>query len=221
MAETQRHIEFAVPSPRQFFTPAVIAILITMVVGFAISNYAVDFTARYLALTAGGIFRGKIWQLATYSFIESGGLALFFDGLVVLFIGSSIERERGTGAFFVLWFIAAAACGLLWVIISRLAGVTLPGAGATSCVYGLIAVFGVIFNRRKFLAFFWMAEARYISIALIVVGIILNIPQPMNWIWISGALVGYIYIKLRLRAGRIFKATPEIQNRRRNFVDID
>ena len=160
MAETDRHIELVVPSPRQFFTPAVTAILIIMVIGFAIVNYAENFTVKYLALTSGGIFSGKIWQLVTYSFIDSGGLPLLFDGLLLLFVGSAIERERGTGALIFLWLIVSAVCGLIWVIVSRLAGANYLGLGATSCAYGLVAVFGVIFNRRKFLAFFWMVEAQ-------------------------------------------------------------
>ena len=221
MADTERRVEFVVPSPRQFFTPAVTAILIIMVIGFAIVNYAQDFTVKYFALTAGGVFSGKIWQLVTYSFIDSIGLVLLFDGMLLLFIGSALEKELGKAVFVLLWVIVSVVCGLIWVIVSRLMGANYLGLGATSCAYGLVAVFGVIFRRRKFMAFFWTVEARYISIGLIVIGIILNIPQPMNWIWISGALVGYLCVKLRMCAARAPGVTPEIPKRRQSFVDID
>jgi len=220
MSETERRVEFVIPRLRAFFTPAVTAILILIVIGFAFISYAKDFTANYLALSAGGVLSGKIWQLVTYSFIETGGLPMLFDGLLLLFVGSLIERELKTGGFVLLWLVVSIFCGLLWVIVSRLAGANYFGLGTSPCVYGLIAAFGVIFRTRMFLAFFWMVQARYISWALIVVGIILSIPQPIMWIWVSGALVGYLYIKLWKRIEKASVNTG-VQSGRRSFVDID
>ena len=198
MAEIEKRIEWAIPSPRKLFTPAVTVILVLMVIGWTLIIYAHGFTVNYLALSLPGILHGRIWQLVTYPFINSCGLSMVFDGLLVLFIGSAIEREWRTGAFILLWLIVSAACGLIW-----------------------IAVFGLLYYRRRFFAFFWPVEAQYIAWMLIVIGIILGIPQPITWIWVSGALVAYIYVKLRWRAVSVSNMSPAGRYKPGNFVDID
>ena len=220
MAEVGRNIELVMPSPKKFFTPAVTMTLVLMVIGFALANYAKEFTANYLALSTPGVFSGRIWQLVTYPFIEVFGWSLVFNGSLLLFVGSTIEREWRTVVFVLLWLVVSVICGLAWVLVCWLTGNNYIGFGASACGFGLIAVFGVLFRRKRFLAFFWALEAQHIAIGLIVIEIILSIPQPITLIWVSGALVAYLYVKLRMRAS-MAGAAPRVQSRRHSFVDID
>jgi membrane associated rhomboid family serine protease len=221
MVEFEKRIEWVVPSPGKLFTPAVTTILILFVAGFAVTTYAPDFTANYLALSIGGIMRGKVWELVTYPFFSACGGSLIFNGLVVLLVGSTIEREWRTGAFVLLWLVVGVVCGLAWVAISAVVGRNYLGMGAASCIYGLIAMFGLLFRRKKFIAWFWAVEAQYISWALIVIGIVLGIQQPMAWIWVSGALVAYLYIKIRWRVVSSGGDVPAGRYTPGSFVDID
>jgi membrane associated rhomboid family serine protease len=221
MVEIEKRIEFVIPSPSKLFTPAVTAILILLVAGFTLIHYAMGFTLDYLALTTTGILKGRIWQLVTYPFFDSCGTTLVFDGLLVLFIGSAVEREWRTGSFVLLWLIVSVVCGLVWLVVSALLGRNYVGFGSASCAYGLIAVWGLLYRRRRILALFWAVEAQYMAWALIVIGIVLGIPLPITWIWVSGALVGYLYVKFRLRASSGRGAAPAGQSRPRGFVDID
>ena len=93
--------------------------------------------------------------------------------------------------------------------------------GSASCVYGLIAIFGLLFRRKKFIAWFWAVEAQYIAWALIVIGIVLGIQQPIAWIWVSGALVAYLYIKIRWLAISSGGNVPTGRYTPGSFVDID
>jgi len=174
-----------------------------------------------MALSVGGIMRGKVWQLVTYPFFEPCGGNLIFNGLVLLLIGSSIEREWRTGAFVLLWLVVSVVCGLVWIAVSALFRLNYLGMGGASCIYGLIAMFGLLFRKKKFIAWFWAVEAHYISWALIVIGIVLGIRQPMAWIWVSGALVAYLYIKIRWRAASSGTNAPAGRYTPGSFVDID
>ena len=221
MADFEQRIEWAIPSPRKLFTPAVVTILFLLIAGFTLIYYAPEFTLRYLALSLEGIKQGKVWQLITYPFFDSCGITLVFDGLLVLFIGSAIEREWRTGAFVLLWLIVSVVCGLIWIAVNALLGRNFIGIGSASCAYGLIAVFGLLYRKRRFLAFFWALEAQYIAWGLIVIGIVLGIRQPMAWIWVSGALVAYLYIKIRWRAASSGTNAPAGRYTPGSFVDID
>jgi membrane associated rhomboid family serine protease len=184
-------------------------------------SYVPEFTISYLALSVGGLSQGRIWQLVTYPFIDSCSTTLVFNGLLVLFIGSSIEREWRTGAFILLWLIVSVVCGLIWVAVSALLGRNFVGMGSASCAYGLIAVLGLLYRKKRFLTLFWAVEAQYIALGLVVIGIVLGIQQPITWIWVSGALVAYLYVKIRWRAASSGRNAPTGRYTPGSFVDID
>ena len=221
MAEIETRIELAIPSPQKLFTPAVTVILILMVAGFALVNYAGNFTAANLALSTTGVTGGKIWQLLTYPFIDCNAFILIFHIFLMLFVGSNVEREWRTGGLILFWLVISVICGLIWLLVNWLAGLNYAGAGAAACGFGLISAFGLLFRRKKFIAWFWVMQAQHACWGLIAIGIIFSIPQPITFIWLFGALVGYLYVKFRrhLYLGRW--AAPAGQNRPGGFVDID
>lgn len=221
MAEIETRVELLIPSPQKLFTPAVTVILILMVAGFALFNYARDFTVANLMLTTTGVFGGKIWQLFTYPFIECNLLILIFDMFLTLFVGSNVEREWRTGGIIFLWLTVSVICGVVWLLFNRLTGFNYPGFGAAACEFGLIGVFGILFYRRRFIAWFWVMQAQHACWGLIIIGIIFSIPQPITFLWLSGAVVGFLYVKIRKRLifGRGFAHGAKI--RPGSFVDID
>jgi membrane associated rhomboid family serine protease len=106
-----------------------------------------------------------------------------------------------------LWFIAGVSCALIWMAVSLVAtlvaGVEFRGSGADSAVYALLGAFGLAFRRKRFLFFFWGMEAQYVVLILVAIGLIVGIQQPITWIWVAGAGVGYLYLRViwRLREG--------------------
>lgn len=220
---TTQQTQISFPSPAKLFTPGVITIFVLLITGIVLSTFASSFTAGFLAVSARNVLGGRIWQLVTYPFVSDSPMNLVFSGLMVLFVGSAIEREWKTASFLLLWVVVSAACGLLWVIVNLLIGNNFIGMGASACIYGLITTMGLLFRGRRFFMFFATVESWHLVLILIAIGILMNIATPINLVWISGALVAYIYIKLRWSmAQKSRRNIPSVEQRRSNgFVDID
>jgi len=219
--QTQTQMTF--PSPAKLFTPGVITILGLLIAGILLSTFVPSFTTGFLALSAQSVLHGRIWQLITYPFVSNSPMNLIFSGLMVLMLGSAIEREWKTASFLLLWLVISAVCGLLWVIVNLVTGNNFIGMGASACTYGLITTMGLLFRGRRFFMFFATVEARYLVLILIAIGILMNIAAPINLVWICGALVAYGYIKLRWSmASKSSRSVRSVEQRQANgFVDID
>ena len=220
---TTQQTQMAFPSPTKLFTPGVITILVLLIAGLLLSKFVPGFTMDFLALSAQNVLHGRIWQLITYPFVSNSPMNLIFSGLMVLMLGSAIEREWRTASFLILWLVISSTCGLLWVIVNFLAGNNFIGMGASGCTYGLIATMGLLFRGRRFFMFFATVEAKYMVLILIAIGVLMNISEPINLVWICGAAVAYVYIKLRWgMASKNSRAVSFKEQRRSNgFVDID
>ena len=190
MSEEHRNIKLRLAPPKKLFTPAVTAIIVLMLVGFTVANYAHAFVAVHLALSASSVVHGRIWQLLTYPFMSGWGKNLILNSILVLFIGSSLEREWHTVAFFVFWLVVSVACGVLWVAVNLATGNNFVGVGATGLTYGLIGAFALLSRRRRVQIAFWAVEAQYLALFLMVIAIVLGIPHSITWIWVSGAVFG-------------------------------
>jgi membrane associated rhomboid family serine protease len=220
--DDMREVRFAFPTPEKLFTPGVTIIVALLVAGFLGLSLSREGVFRALALSPWGVLHGKVWQLVTYPFLN-GTIGLLFNGLLILFVGSAIEREWRTASFLWLWFIVSVVCGILWILVSLLMNVSVTGSGAGACGFGIIAVMGVLFRRRRFLFFFATLEAQHIAIGLIAIGVILSLPNPITLVWVAGALVGYAYLKARwsLMARPAARPRAGRSGGKGQFVDID
>jgi membrane associated rhomboid family serine protease len=210
------------PSPEKLLTPGVVVILSLAVAGYIGLVLAPDAVFGALALNPQGVVHGRIWQLVTYPFVN-GACSLICNGLVILFIGSAIEREWRTASFLWLWLTVSVCCGILWVLGNLLKGGSAVGFGANACTYGLIATMGVLFRGRRYFVLFATLEAQHIAIGLIAIGIIISLPQPITLAWVAGALVAYLYVKARwsLGARASMRPAPRRSGGKGQFVDID
>ena len=223
MSDFQQRLQIELPSPSKVFTPGVIVFLVLYILGYALLYYAKDFTANYLALSVSGILSGKIWQFITYSIFDGCATNLAFDILVLLLVGSTVEREWKTKSFFLLWLVISVVCGLVWFLVNFLFRWNYLGIGGGAFIYGLIAVFGLLFRKKRFFAFFWSVEAQHLALFIIGIGLVVNIVQPIAYVWIGGALVAFVYVKLRwgIQKSQALKPRPSASGRSGGFVDLD
>ena len=231
--EHRRQIQMALPKPSKLFTPGVITILALMIVGYAVTGYfsewalgdlcSVPPSPGHLILVPGAVARGHLWQLFTYSFIDPCGSNLVWHGLLLLLCGSAIEREWRTRSFLMLWFIVTVTCAVLWVLVSLILSTVIGrefwGLGSHSGAYGILGAFGLLFRKQRILVFFWGMEAQYLCLLLIGIGLVIGIRQPISWIWVAGAGVAYLYVKLRTKS-RLGGARKKAEKVNR-FFDID
>jgi membrane associated rhomboid family serine protease len=223
MNDSQQQTQIFSPSPTKIFTPGVIAILILLILGEVVSKVAPDFTKNFLVLSTRNIIKGRVWQLVTYPFISGMMVNLIFNGIMVLFVGSAIEREWRMASFLLLWIVLSVGCGLIWVAVNLATGNNFYGIGASGCTYGLIATMGLLFRDRLFFVLFATIKCPHLALILIVIGILINMSIPIYLVWILGAPVAYVYVKLRWSMadkGRRSASSAE-QGSSRGFVDID
>jgi membrane associated rhomboid family serine protease len=220
----EQHYEIAIQSPAMYFTRAGVTFILLMIAGYALACHFTDFVRWELELNPTGVLHGRLWQLATYLFVDESGWSLVWNCSCVLIIGSALEREWRARSVVALWFIAGISCALVWTAVSLVATLVKGspdqvGYGADSAVFGLLGAFGLAFRRKRFLFFFWGMEAQYVVLILAAIGLILGIPRPITWIWVAGAGVGYLYLKLiwRLREGISLGRKPVEQGR---FKDL-
>ena len=211
MSDFQRRLQLQLPSATQLFTPAVTVFLVLSIIGFAVTTYAPSFTANWLALSGRGVFRGKIWQLVTYPFFASCVIPFIWSCVILLFMGSAVERQWKTRGFLALWFVVSITCGVLWVLMSVVVfmafGLTPIALGNWGCMYGIIAVFGILFKKQKFLVYFFVMEGQHLAILMIAIGLVASIVSPFSLVFVAGALIAYFYTKLRQASAVLFVTT--------------
>lgn len=221
LMSAMQQMQMVLPSPKRLFTPGVTGILALSVAGYLLFALAAPFAASAFGLSAGGVLHGRVWQLLTYPFIYDNPMNLVFSGLMILFVGSAVEREWRTASFLWLWVVVSVGGGILWVLISLLTGGSPVGMGAAACSYGLIATMGLLYRGTRFFVFFATVEAQHLAVGLVVIGILLNLMNPMMLIWIAGAPIAYLYVKAKWRHATRKPSRPTSQGGRGRFVELD
>jgi membrane associated rhomboid family serine protease len=209
--------------PQRIFTPAAITFCILNAVGYAAAIFAPEFVASYGALSTANIATGKLWTLLTYSIFNSCGFPLVWDVLVIIFLGSALEKKWGAKSWTIFWMVMAFTCGLLFLAVGTVVH-NLVIIGAGPCVFGLIGAFGLVFRHDNAFSIFGTIKAHHAAWIMIAIGVILSLPRPISLIAVAGAAVGYCYLKLLWRmSGRTKKAaTPQVKGRKPGaFVDVD
>ena len=202
-SQPQSSVQRALPRPVRVFTPGVVVLLVLLVAGFALQSVAPGLAANWFALRPQGVLHGRLWQLATYSLVNDVS-GLLFGALALLLIGSAIEREWRARSFLGLWLVAGIGAGVVWTVVGLLAGKDLIGSGCASCIYGLLASFGLVFRRKRHVVLAGTMEAQHMAMLFIGAALLMGLlTAPITCLWATGAGVAYLYIKLlwRVKAG--------------------
>ncbi len=94
----------------------------------------------------------RFWQLFTYAFLHADVMHLFFNMLVLVFIGSELEAVWGMGRFLRYYFFCSVSAGILYLLLQMFIwggeGLQIPMVGASGGIYGLLLAYGLIFGER-------------------------------------------------------------------------
>lgn len=143
--------------------------------------------------------------------------------LMLLFAGSTVEREWGTKSFASLWLTVSLFCGLLWTLVSLMLGQSYLGSTSTACSYAMIAVLGMMFRGVRASMLLVTVEVQVLAMIFIGIGIIQSLMAPITLIWVSGAAVGYAFAKIRRRSSDT-QARGHLNHsdyKPDSFVDVD
>jgi membrane associated rhomboid family serine protease len=200
-------------------TPAVKAIMIANVAVFVVTYFARNDIIGALGLRPEALVNDfTVWQLVTYMFVHASVSHIFFNMLMLYFVGVELEQMWGTKYFTKFYFACGIGAGLTQVFLSI---PVFPFAdqffkpatvGASGALYGLLLAYALYFPTRMFLVFFiFPVQARYFVMILGGLSLLFSLgggSGVAHTAHLGGLISGYLYLK-----GKRLNIISEIQYR--------
>lgn len=213
---------------RPTLTPIVKVLLIANFVAFLVQQTADQFMGGNLGQTFGLVphfFLQEFyfWQIFTYSFLHADVMHLFFNMLMLLFLGTQLEEIWGRKKFLKFYFTCVGVAGVCYLILMLAAGTGMfnPLVGASGGIYGFFVAWGLLFAEREILVFFMfpmkVKQMVWLLIALnFMMGVFSQGQAASAVAHLGGMFAGFIY----LVSGAYFRARkslrPYSKDRRRS-----
>jgi membrane associated rhomboid family serine protease len=163
-----------------------------------------------------------MWQTVTYIFFHAlSPFHIFFNGLMLWFVGTELEKHWGTKFFAIYYFTCGIGAAIVYCIgvaaYALISGdhtpLVVPVMGASGALFGLLVAYGIIFSERViyFMGFFPLKAKHF---ALIAAALDLSSLLTSGFMGgevaylahLGGALVGFIFLwghtRLKLRDTR-------------------
>lgn len=162
-----------------------------------------------LILVPWSVAHGWLWQLVTYSFVQSGILDILFGMLTLWFCGSMLEGAFGGRWVAELYFTSVIGGAVLASLIA-FSGLFRLGPhsfalGAWGGIFGLLIAIAMRFGDQEFLLWFTVrVRAKYMVAIYILIALALLLSESNTFaalLQLSGALFGYLYVRFAPRRG--------------------
>jgi len=157
--------------------------------GFSLPNLAVFFpTAENF----------KPYQLVTHMFMHGDTSHLFFNMLMLFFMGPIVEQRIGRRNFIIL-YMAAGLLSTFFVWGVNITGLTgteylwRGSVGASGAIFGVIAAFGILFPNMQVMLLIppMPIKGKYLALALLVAGFLMDFGGNVGHMaHLGGALIG-------------------------------
>ncbi len=196
-----------------------------LILGFTAPRMAV-MVATYFSLTPALLLHGWIWQLVTYSFLNSGVLHVALNMLTLWFIGSYLESSKGGRWLLEIYF----ACAIGGALVGSLLSFTQvfhssplsSTNSADAALFGLLAAFAALFGDLEMYMFPLPVaiKAKYLVIVymLIEVAMLLSGGPPLSYfVILSGALIGFLFARRAPRRGMSMAFSESLYGIRNNY----
>jgi len=155
-----------------------------------------------------------VYQLITYMFLHGNFLHILINMFVLWMFGREIEQTWGTKRFVWYYLLTGLAGGIFTVIFQP--NFALPTIGASGAIYGLLAAYAVMFpNRTIYLYFLIPIKVKYAVILFVGLELLASMSATPDgighWAHLGGAAVGFLYLKLDWRLGRLVRRTSPLR----------
>ena len=152
----------------------------------------------------------QVWRLVTYQFLHADFFHIFFNMLMLYFLGPLLEGFWGSRTFLRFYLISGGIGGIVYTLLV-LAGVLFPGpmVGASGAIYGLLAAAAVMFPRMRVYLFgivpISMITLLGLSILISTMNFLSGVNPGGEAAHLAGIAVGlfYVYVKPRLTTWRM------------------
>jgi membrane associated rhomboid family serine protease len=129
----------------------------------------------FFALTPQGIERGFVQTLLTYGLLHETFFHIFFNGLLIFFIGRALQNRLGTGRWLELFFGGILIGGILWLGVQYLLPVRgAPLIGASAGAYALLGFFALQAWRESLTLYLYIIPIRLTGKQLFFAALILQ-----------------------------------------------
>ena len=171
------------------------------------------------ALNSSVLSTYRFWQLFTYAFMHGEVMHLFFNLMMLAFIGSELEALWGTRAFLRYTVFCTLSAGLIFVLlhIIPIARGTLPSGhvmiGASAAIYGLLMAYGMVFGNRVllFMMLFPMKAKHFIWVLASLELLTTLYSSGGAWAGIAqlgGMAAGFCYLRVSAMASKGGRGGP-------------
>ena len=160
-----------------------------------------------------------IWQVFTFPFFHTDVLHLFFNLMMLAFIGSDLEFEWGKGRLIAFHLICSVFVGLAYVVAQVIAGgggMLTPLVGVSGTVYGLLVAYGMIFGERTMLfMMIFPLKAKHFVWVLATMELLTSLSSARSGLasiaHVAGMAVGFLFVTaIRSRPGQ-FKVADALK----------
>ncbi len=123
-------------------------ILVANVIVFIIQLLYEPFTELF-ALIPNMAFKGYVWQFVTYMFLHGGFMHIFFNMLVLMIFGFTVERVLGKQRFLTVYVLSGIGSAVFYILIMSMMGGSgsVPLLGASGAIFGLLAAYAFLFPK--------------------------------------------------------------------------
>ncbi len=147
----------------------------------------------------------NLYTIFTYPFLETNLLSVMFNGLVMWFLGSELERQWGEKIYIKFLLACSLVTGILFFFISHflLKGTALGGGalmGLAGLSYGLCVAYATLYPDRQFMMMFaFPVKAKWFCLIMVGVELYMAIfsgnPAAMGHIISMG--MGFLLIRFQ------------------------
>lgn len=191
-------------------TPAVKVLLIACFACFLVQQTGDQFFGTHLiydlGLVPSSFFSNHhFWQIFTYSFVHHDVVHLFFNLMMLAFIGGELEVAWGTSGFLKYYFCCVLSAALFYLslqLVLRNSGIHIPMLGASGGIYGLLMAYGLIFGERTLLfMMLFPIKAKYFIWILALIELLTTVYSPGSGLaslaHLGGMGAGFFYLWIR------------------------
>jgi membrane associated rhomboid family serine protease len=158
----QTHFSFGGRVPWGVGLVLAITVVLSLLVAFGDRHAGSLFDLT--ALIPEAVWRGQIWRLATWAFVEPSPIGLIFGCLVLYWFGGDLAREWGSRRFLTVYAGIALTASILTCLIARVDRAVLehPYLGTWSIGAALVVAWGLWFPDRVIRIYFVLPIRGYV-----------------------------------------------------------
>ena len=150
-----------------------------------------------------------IWQPLTYLFLHGSEMHIFFNMLVLWFLGTAVIQKLGGKGFLQFYIYTGAGAGIITLIANWMLSGSMPikgivpTVGASGSIYALLLAYSMYFpDRRLYLYFLFPIKSKWLVIIAATYSLLSFMTDASTGIshiaHLSGIAVGFIYLKAGL-----------------------